>query len=748
MVFRTLLIAGALALAAATSVAAQARVEIGELADGADVALVAAAGGYGLEVAEAGDSRIRRAAPVRVEVFHAETDIRVSDVAYDSVTRAGAQTVAIARVPEGRARIRVEDRYSVSGQVLRIDRTVRVAGTDPGDGFTTGLMLDVPAAHFDSTDYFVPAVLYRGPGGHNRSATVGTAAFEARDFSVREDAMPAPLLGLSFPDHSSVSLLDPAPTGETTEEDTRARVSTVLIDSRFGFGAFGSRAAASGNGVEFGYWFPGGVTPPKSVGGTEKLRYHPLRDGMTQHYELALRFAGGESFPEFERNAWRWAFGVLDPQLTPLDVGVVQRVVYDQLAGQVTTVDGRTGLTWIFQAVNGERWHRPDDMRAAMGFVGKNIEAATLLLREGDRDHSARGQHMRELGLKIIDTFIHDLSMNPPAGDALDLVTGKPTVSFPPSSWRGNLAEGDRLFLRSPCEDLRRLVEAYVREKAQGRDHPEWLAWARQYADWLLPQQRADGAFPRAWRPGTDSVVDASGNSSYSPVPLLADLARVLGPTEGRPYRAAALRAADYIWTAQGKRGVYVGATMDHPNMIDKEAGMLSLEAFLSAYDLTGDSLWVRRAAAAADFTETWMYLWNVPMAVDAIPGELGWKPGAPTTGVGVISVGGGGGVDEFLDWSAPAFARMYKLTGDTHDFDVARILLLDTKSMLALPGRTYDLKGPGWQQENFSLSSRRGYGGHRGWLPWISVNHLWSIVGIEDLDPALFDRLAAKPTR
>jgi hypothetical protein len=85
-------------------------------------------------------------------------------------------------------------------------------------------------------------------------------------------------------------------------------------------------------------------------------------------------------------------------------------------------------------------------------------------------------------------------------------------------------------------------------------------------------------------------------------------------------------------------------------------------------------------------------------------------------------------------------------LTGNTHYFDVARILLLDTKSMQALPDRTFDMSGPGWQQENFSLSARRGYGAHRGWLAWVSVNHLWSIVGIEMLDKNLLAPMTAAP--
>jgi hypothetical protein len=737
---RNALMLGVLMLGAGPLAAAPTNIPVGRLTDGGQVALVAGAGGYGLEVSEPGASRLLRAAPVRVEIFHSETDIKSQDVAYSAVTKSGGDVIATADVKDGPATLHVEDRYHVAGPILSIDRSVTVGGGNPGSGFTTGLMLSAPAAHFSDVNYFSPGVLYRGPGQNNERGTSGSNAFKAKHIAMREDSLPAPLLGLSFPDKSSVTLLDAAPVGDTTEEDTRANIATVLIDKRFTFGAFGASEDASG-GVEFGYWMPGGVvdTAPQ---GRSRRRYNPMDAGLTQHYRLALRFAQKEEFPKFGRDSWRWAFGVLNPKLVSLDLDVVRRVLLDHLADRVTTINGRTGIPWIFQVVNGETWHRPDDMRAAMGFVGKNIEAADQLLREGDRDHTARGQRMRALGLKIIDTFVHNLSMKPPSGEAIDLPTGKPTVSFPPSTWRGNPGAGYRVFIRAPSEDLRRLVEAYAREKAAGRDHPEWLAWATDFADWLLPQQRPDGSFPRAWKMGTSEVIEPSSNSSYSPVPLFAELSKVMGAS-GRKYKDSALRAAEFVWTAQGQNGVYTGGTLDHPNVIDKEAGMLSLEAFLAAYDLTGDKKWVIRAASAGDFTESWMYLWNVPMALDAIPGEMGWKPGVSTTGVGVIAINGPGGVDQFLDWSAPAFARLYKLTGDTHYLDVSRILLRDTKGMLALPGRTFDMAGPGWQQENFNISGRRGFGGHRGWLPWVSVNHLWSIVGIEDIDPALLARMA-----
>ena len=90
------------------------------------------------------------------------------------------------------------------------------------------------------------------------------------------------------------------------------------------------------------------------------------------------------------------------------------------------------------------------------------------------------------------------------------------------------------------------------------------------------------------------------------------------------------------------------------------------------------------------------------------------------------------------------SYARLYKYTHDAHYLDVARVLLHGTKAMLALPGRTYDLLGPGWQQEHWRMGpGARGIGAHRTWLPWISVNHLHGITGLEEFDKALFQQLA-----
>ena len=133
-------------------------------------------------------------------------------------------------------------------------------------------------------------------------------------------------------------------------------------------------------------------------------------------------------------------------------------------------------------------------------------------------------------------------------------------------------------------------------------------------------------------------------------------------------------------------------------------------------------------------------------MPMDASEGGLAWKKGVPTVGLQGIGARPGGGVDNYMDWSVAAYARLFRYTGDPHYRDVALVLLHDTKSMLALPGRTYDLAGPGWQQEHWSIGNSRGYSSHRAWLPWVSTNHLYSFTGLEDFDPQLYREWTTRP--
>jgi hypothetical protein len=761
------------------------RIVLGRLATGAEVAFVrAGTGDWGIDISGVAVPRMTQPKPAQIEVYRGEDNVSDLAAGYQKLQKQNGAIVATAKVVgDGTASFAVEDKWTIADEVLSLSRKVSVIGAEDKAGFYSAIrFVTGPEISWADADYLAPGLLYGAP--HTRaSAPGGSLSYNAKRFSMREDYLEAPLFGLSFRDGNWAAVMDMAPRGDTTQAETTAQAATPIIDERLQFGALGAREVPEG-GVEFGFWLPGttnefsggfgfGGGPATPITPVVRRRYNPVKAGFTQSYQVGFRFGQGASFRAMQHSAWRWAWQTLNPKVTPIDVEAARRALIDHLADRVLVVNDRAGIPFVIDSVSGKPGSfRPALMLAQMpgffraqppstetdevvkfaqslgidvdpkaaeltlwpkiilGFCGKNIEAAGQLLLESDRDPSPRGQRMRKLGLMMIDSLIRLVPMSPvPAGEGFDIRTGVPSAAH----------GGTAFSLRSTAEDMRSMVDLYHHERALGRTHPEWFAWAKAYADWLLTEQREDGSFPENFQGGTGNVLNASGDTTYAAVPLLV---RMSEETGDKKYLDAATRAADYIWTNFGSRGVFQGATGN--DIADKESGMLSMEAFLALYDNTKEPKWLERAKSAGDYTESWIWIWNVPMPLDALDSELAWKRGVPTVGLQGIGSDVAGHSDEYLDWAVPSYARLYRYTNDEHYLDVARVLLHDTKSMLALPGRTYDLLGPGWQQEHWRMGPGvRGIGAHRTWLPWISVNHLHSIAGLEEFDPALYQRLA-----
>ena len=670
-------------------------------------------GSYGVAIGE----RFSQAAPVRIEF---------SD---------GAVVTAGYRDERGNARIahagvvfEVSDRWTSDGDTAELRRTLRVNGSAPL-GFASAILFE---ARDGGWQPFAPGIIY-GTSDHLTPSAIGGRDSTGEPMRIREDRMPAPVFGLhSASDGVELAVLHCSPSGVTTKEDGREVTAGALVDGSFGVGALGLEQAQ--NQVLMGFWYPGsegvvtysGDTYPGGQLKHWRRRFHPVRDGFSTEWTVQFRTGYSPSFREFYRDTWRWAWRTLQPRVNHQDIEALRVAITDMLAERVEAgADGRSGISNFMPAQGGGRI----DPNAVMGFTGKNLEAAEFLLAESLRSTGERSVRLRRLGEAIIDSFTR-LKMSPPEGEGFELKSGKPVVAI-----RG----GDRVYLRSFGDDMKALLRAVGRDAKAGRQHPTWLVWAKQFGDWLLAQQQSRGGFPRAWRAGTGVVADDSPLSTYNAIPFLT----LLGDQTGDPrYLDAAVRAGEFAWSSGQDGGVFVGGTIDNPDVIDKEAGTLSLEAYLALWECTHDERWIERARVAADYTETWIYIWDVPMAVDEDAATLHWKPGVPTTGLQLIS-SGHSLVDEYMSFDVDEYARLGRLTGEAHYLDVARLLLHNTKSMVAVPGRVYDLNGPGWQQEHWSLAPRRGFGLHRAWLPWVATSQLNGIIGLEEFDAALFRELS-----
>ena len=712
--------------------------EIGRVGEKARFVAIRAQGKWGLAVIDAGMASALQPKPIAFEFYKAPDAISHLSSGYDrlEILSGGALGTTHVTGPD-KTRFTVEDRWSINGTEIQLSRRVVVAGT-ANYGFLTSITFSHPEAHPRSeVDYFAPGMIYGSPGHLSAAAIGGSDTYGAEgrgEVQIREDRLPAPVFGVHFSDGSGLTVLDPTPNGVTTSADSHDTAVQTMVDERYQFGALGAHLATGHH--EQGFWFPGtegevtyaGNTYPVGQIHSWRRRYHPIQNGLTQQYHVQFRFSRGEKFPAYCRDAWRWAYDKLKPPVTWQNLSLLQRSIIDVLASQVEVAGDRAGIPNFVSSVPGEEW--PTDPHAIMGFTGKNLESAEFLLADAQVDQDAtRAARDRELGLAVFKSFVR-LAMNPPAGEGFDIETGKPELAIP---------RDHRVYLRSFGDDMKATLRAYHREKLHGNLHPDWLAWTRQFGDWLLTQQQTEGGFPRAWVPGTGEVADASPASSYNPVPFLVLLSQETGDPR---YLKAAERAADLVWMGGQSSGQFVGGTIDNPNVLDKEAGTLSIEAYLALFDATKASQWLDRARVAADYAETYIYIWNVPMPAEEDDTLLHWKKGVPTYGVQLIATGHTL-VDDYMAFDVDEYARLARWTGDQHYLAIAMLLLHDTKNMTAIPGRTYDLKGPGWQQEHWSFAPIRGFGLHRGWLPWVATSQLKGIFGLRDFDPELYRQLS-----
>ena len=652
---------------------------------------------WGLSINLEGKRLLYQPFPVQISISDSIGKTELFKQGYNQVIYTQSGIKAQAKIQAGRQLFIFCDQWYSRDGLARLKRTVTVNGSVP-QNFNTALTFKTDTSwSLKKPRYFIPSIVY-GELENLKQAQGG-------NLKVPETSITAPMAGVYFNNGISASLLNFEP--------------KTLPDKQAGAnGAWGFEHMDGGD-MQMGYWY-------SSDDKARKIQTVPIAgNGITQQYNLTLRIADDKCFNDYYANVWRLAWKKLNPRLYHHDISVVRASLIDMLNKQVVTVGERTGIpnfiNWSSAEHNRDQnsWNIRRSNGAIMGFTGKNLEAAVFLIMDAQSRPSPGSKERRANGLKIINSFIK-LKMSPPVAEGFNIKTGDLMQAIP-------LDRGfpPQLYLRSFGDDIKILLQGYLFEKKHGREHPEWLSWCTSFVDWMLTQQNPDGSFPRSWVPVTGEVRVKAPQSSYNAIPMLVFLNEITGDHK---YLRAAEEAAEFCWTNYQVNDYYVGGTIDNPNVQDKEAATLSVEAYLALYECTNQVKWLNYAKAAAANAETYIYIWE-------------HDSGVPSIGTNKVVASPTSGADMYMSFDVDEFAKLYNYTGDKHYFDVAKILLHNTKAVMAIPGRLFDLPDIGWQTEDSKYPTK----GKRGnlWLPWVATEHLNGILFLEQFDPVLFMRLS-----
>jgi len=393
-------------------------------------------GSWGFAVTEAGLASVEQPRPMQVEVWdQANGEVRTHGAGYATLTQAERGWDGSGRLTlDGGVAVEFQDRWEFQGEVLQLERVVRVHGNAP-DGFLSAATLRLQeAGAWPDVQWFAPGMIYGGFEHLSPAAIGGREHYRPGAFAVRirEDRLPAPLMAGRFADGATLAVLNPPPHGDTTAADGDSVQGGVLMDERFRFGAIG--AEEQGCSLGLGYWFPGSEGEVTYAGNTYpggqlhqwRRRFHPLRDGFQQRYAVAFRFGHAGGLAACCRETSRWAWQTLQPQVNAQDIPTARARIVDALAVNVVEAGDRAGIPNAVSAVPGPE-HR--DAKTVMGFTGKALEAAEFLLAEAQLDHTARGAELRRQADKIIASFLR-LQMAPPEGEGFVIATGQPATAL------------------------------------------------------------------------------------------------------------------------------------------------------------------------------------------------------------------------------------------------------------------------------------------------------------------------------
>ncbi len=628
----------------------------------------------------------------------------------------------------------INDRYSVISDEIKIERDVKVLKKSERDlGFYSKIGLYTAVSdRIEDYDYFSPGEWYR----HNEYASDNSIGkkMNADYYWRKETYCGLPMFAMQnirsgetvcFSRFASDVRLKTVDRGTDSENyvDPLSNIGSLGISKpkpetvlyTYYGAALRKPIEAECDGLSIDYVYPGGNGEVPRGDTFSFMRVnHPMEEGFVHRYSIMVSFARYDSFQKMMRETWRNVYARLKDEKALID----NRLLYEnnmKLLKKVTNEYAKDVWGTPFAAQLPQ--FDPNSTSAEIGFVGQQTGIGYQLLRWGTFNNDSEAI---KKGKGIIDFWVNRTMTE----------TGCPKVWY-------QLAleqfEPQPQFIREIGDGLEGILDAYVFMHKQGKDYPKWLEYCVKTADWLCDNQNADGSFFRSYNYDGTMCMDSKATTPC----VVRFLSWMFFVTQKEIYKLSAQKAGDWAYDNMYIKMEYRGGTCDNSDIMDKEAGLYAMFAFIALYDLTGEDKWIEAAKGAADYVETFTYIWNYPIVTHYPTMPFNTRH---ISGQSHIVVGSGA-ADMYMACGGYEFFRLYLLTGDEHYLDYAEFIYLNSKQANDIDG-SLGAAIPGLIHESGFFCEQIYYGNYH-WLPWCTfvevdpVSRMVDTFGVYEIDEA-----------
>ena len=660
------------------------------------------------------------ARPVYVSVKTCAAINEFRDMAYERTEEKDGEVTGEALFETGNgSEISVRDTYSVETGTLKIERRATVLKRAEDDlGFQTKISFyQAVSDELRDFDYFSPGQWYR-----NNEFAADFAPGKNMDlqyFWRKETYSGLPMFAMQHKGSGeTISMSRWAADATLPSLDRTTTENYAYVDPKITVGSFGISKArpealvytyyghmmtvplpdAVCDGVSIDYIYPAvnGQQPSRGIGPvrteqplTNITWVHPMREGFSQHYAAAVTFGRYPDFGAMMRETWREVYPRLKDRLFDVD----NALLFGSMMRFLRDVTRQFGEAWGTPFVAQLPDFDPNSFSAEIGFVGQQAGIGYQLLRWG---RLTEDQEAVREGLGVLDFWTKHTM----------------TEAGFPRLWvhlSVHQAEPQPLWVRQIGDGMEAILDAYVFEAKRGTRHESWLDYCTRTADWLVNAQNGDGSFYRSYNDDGTYRMDSKA-STQCVVRFLIQLYLV---TKNETYLQTALRAGEWAWIHQYRQFEYRGGPCDTSDILDKESGIYAMFAFIALYDATGGQKWLEAACGAADYTETYTFVWDFPVH-NPYPAHPFNR--THISGQSNVSAGTAGG-DIYMAACSYTYYRLWLLTGDRHYLDFSEFLNRNCKQANDTDG-SCGYRYIGLVNEGAHFSEQE-YRSRYHWLPW-----------------------------